>query len=393
MTSLRQWLHRHNLSALSPPSSTSSIREKEIKQPNYLHAAAEEHLSPRITIQSLLQQEQMNTNINTDQLLQDIAKDVSGDPRYFRHCGTGAARRGLDHKEWKQSFVNNSISLVVVNLNSPFSFLNSVLSWEHTGLMDIVDEKIAILSNSTASEIAIAIRYGFKVMRPADIDTYFKLSQDVFTISAAFYYGLQYARHDNVLFLESDFAADLSLTPHQMTLQLVGAVGMLDRGAHLVRLQSRKGMGTFSFQNCNTQKFDDTDRKRNWYTFYCNSTLSGQRKIQQSGNTCLETPRYKCFTSRDSNWSLNSCLVRKSAMLNTQYKFTLPEPKKKKKKRKSVDLSRYSHDNKTVVISIPDIGLHFCSFKQVGICIVMHVCMFLCRILFFNCSLLCIGHL
>jgi hypothetical protein len=227
----------------------------------------------------------------------------------------------------------------------------------------MVDEKIAILSNSTATEVAIAIQFGFKVLRPRDIRTDFKLMDDVFSIATAFYYGLQYSRNENILFLESDFAADLSLSFSQLSMQLIGAIGMLERGAHLVRLQSRKGMGTYSFQNCNTQKFDDTDRKRNWYTFYCTSAgMSGQRKILQAGNACLENPQYKCFTSRDTNWSLNACLVRKSRMLETQFQFTLPEPKKK---RKPVDISKFSKDNKTVLMSIPDIGLHFGSHKQV----------------------------
>jgi hypothetical protein len=302
--------------------------------------------------------------LEADKLLHDLAKDFDGDPRYFRHCGLGTMKRHVQFDGWKQEFLRNKISIVAVNMNSHFSFLNSAMSWAEVGLLGAADERIAILSNATAIEVAIAVHFGFRVIRARDIESAFKLDVDVLTLSAAFYYGLQSAKNENVLFLESDFSIDLQITSKQLRQQLVGAVGMLDRGAMLVRMMSRKGMGTFSFQKCDHQKFDDVDRKRNWYTFYCNA--AGQKKVQQAGNTCLTTPLFKCFTSRDSNWSLNACLVRRSSMLQTQFKFSLPAPQKKRK-RKPVDLSRFmSADNKTVTMSIPDIGLHLSSHKQVS---------------------------
>ena len=303
-----------------------------------------------------------------DQLLQDVSKTFGNDVQYVQHCGKGALERNLDHEVWKGRILSEGISLVAVSLNSPISFLNSVQSWRSSGLLDMIDEKIAILSNSTAIDVAIAIDFEFKIIRPKDIKTQFKLGDDIFTIASAFYYGLLYSRNDNVLFLESDFAVDLSMKPKQIFLQLLGAVGMLDRGSQVVRLMSRKGMGTYTFQDCHTQKFSLVDRKRNWYKFYCNYPGS---EIEQAGNTCLRKPPFKCFTSRDSNWSLNSCMVRKSTMLGTKYNYTLSKPKKMK--RNPADLSKFTKDNKTFSISIPDIGLHFANQKQVETCLQLYI--------------------
>ena len=214
-----------------------------------------------------------------DALLQALAADWPGqqqqtslvhqqgqqpqDPRLFRHCGRGAAQRGLALPEWEAVFAADRVTLVTVNMNSPLSFLNSAKSWSEAGLLDMVDERIAVLSNSSALEVAIAAQFRFKVIRPRDVDTEFRLGEDAFALSTAFYFGLQLARND---------------------------------------------------------------RKRNWYAFYC-ATAASADKIQRAGNTCVDAPPlppFKCFTSRDSNWSLNACLVRRSRMQGTQFSFELP---------------------------------------------------------------------
>jgi hypothetical protein len=364
MKKLSSWMQNNGYSPLSNLALTTHLPvTKEMKFHGYLYAPSEKKEVNNVA--KLLHNLNHSGKVS---ILHNIAKDFDGDPRFFRHCGLGTSKRHLAYSQWEDDFVNNSISLVVVNMNSPMSFLNSVRSWDEVGLLEMVDERIAILSNSTAAEVAIAIRYGFKIIRPVDIETTFKLDDDIFTLSSAFYFGLQLASNENILFLETDFAADLKLSRSQLSMELIGAIGMLDRGSLLVRLLSRKGMGTYSFQNCDSQKFDDIDRKRNWYTFYCNRDRNMKsapsKKIRMAGNSCLESPNFKCFTSRDSNWSLNACIVRKSRMIESRYQFILPD--KRKRKRKPVDIAKFTSDNKTVSISIPNIGLYFCSHKQVS---------------------------
>ena len=81
-------------------------------------------------------------------------------------------------------------------------------------------------------------------------------------------------------------------------------------------------------QGCGTHKdcdhhgihFDATspaERNRNWFAFYCRDN----KAFDTSGNVadCLEAPAFRCFTSWDSNWSLNAVMVRVRSMLGKTY--------------------------------------------------------------------------
>jgi len=57
------------------------------------------------------------------------------------------------------------------------------------------------------------------------------------------------------------------------------------------------------------------DRTRNWFAFYC-------RDHPHTGSSvadCLRVPDFRCFSSWDSNWTLNAVLVKKSSMLQKKY--------------------------------------------------------------------------
>lgn len=293
---------------------------------------------------------------------------------------------------WRDQLLSSKISLVLVNMHSPFSLLNSLQSWNHSGLLAMLDEKIAILSQASATEIAICESFGIQVVQPKhmSIPKAHKRKTDVLTIASAFYYGLHLARNEHVLFLESDFSIDLSVTLERVYAELLGAVGLLARGIALVRLSSRKSMGTYSFQDCAEQDFlisndpnDVLHRKRNWYRFYCptkgkmsqgTSTSSSKKKrfhplpLDHFVTDCLDVPAltyYKCFTSRDSGWSLNACLVKKNSFLNTSYSFRLPVSDEDRSRRQFKRASDRNLAYPVHTMSIPEIGVNFCSHKQV----------------------------
>ncbi len=178
--------------------------------------------------------------------------------------------------------------------------------------------------------------------------------------------------------LESDFALDSTLTAQRVFLEVLGAVGMLDRGVQLVRLSSRKNMGSYSFQSCDASKFlisnDPNDvlyRKRNWFKFYCETKnqVVNNHKLDDYVAECLQRPhpRYRCFTSRDSSWSLNACMVKKSSIMNQTYSFRLPLTQEDRNKLLAATTKlNYREAYPIYSMSIPDIGVRFCSKKQVS---------------------------
>ena len=54
------------------------------------------------------------------------------------------------------------------------------------------------------------------------------------------------------------------------------------------------------------------DRLRNWFSFYCRDQPGTKPYVED----CLYQPDYRCFTSWDSNWTLNAVLVKVSTMKN-----------------------------------------------------------------------------
>jgi hypothetical protein len=183
-------------------------------------------------------------------------------------------------------------------------------------------EKLAILSDPTPQEYYASIDHGFQVLQPKNIpDASKKQSKpNVFTIGSAFYFALKQIRQEYMLFLEADFKIDESLSVQDIQSQLLAAAGMLERGAMIVRLLSRKDQGCGTFKDCNhhgihLQATHPGERLRNWFAFYCRDHPNTGSSVAD----CLRVPDFRCFTSWDSNWTLNAVMVKKSTMLNTRY--------------------------------------------------------------------------
>ena len=139
------------------------------------------------------------------------------------------------------------------------------------------------------------------------------------SLRSAFYHGLVRATSDYVLFLEKDFVADTALSERAWREQLLTAITLLDQGAAVVRLRSRKDQGCGTFRMCkddankpNWQGASTMARRRNWWSFYCadwKKPGAGVVADCASGSA----PLFRCFTSWDSNWSLNAVMVHREA--------------------------------------------------------------------------------
>jgi hypothetical protein len=171
----------------------------------------------------------------------------------------------------------------------------------------------------------MALEHGFTILQPKNIPGGKLAKPNVLTIGAAFYYALKQVTSAYVLFLENDFKMDTALSPDEIVAELVGAAGILRSGAEIVRLLSRKTKGCGTFKDCNHANIhldatDPTKRVRNWSSFYCreNDGKAGHAQVAD----CLKPDApvaYRCFTSWDSNWTLNGVMVKRASMLSKTY--------------------------------------------------------------------------
>jgi len=211
-------------------------------------------------------------------------------------------------------------------------------------------DRLALLNDPLPAEVNMAWYYGLRVLQPKDIPMAKVNKPNVMTIGVAFYEALQALDTDYVLFLENDFKVDPDMSKEQLAGELLAAAGMLDRGAQIVRLQSRKGLGCGTFKACNHESVNRLNSKvpktrvRNWMQFYCKPDVGSDKetqakpyvsdcippgkahvkpakssKIKSLEKGGLATPEHRCFTSEDSNWSLNAVMVKKSDMLSKKY--------------------------------------------------------------------------
>jgi hypothetical protein len=231
--------------------------------------------------------------------------------------------------------LQNKLGIIALSYRTPSTLQNSMQSWMESGLLRLVAEKIAILNDPLPIDVAIAQRHGFVIVEPKHMGPDVKMAKkNVITIGTAFYHGLAMSSSDYVLFLEKDFKMDVTLEFSEIKRQLLAAVLLLERGISIVRMRSRKEQGCGTFRECrkgankpNWSGETTMKRRRNWWSFYCDRD-EFELKVRQDGLNldermaqCIDAPNYRCFTSWDSNWSLNAVIVRRSAMLRQKFKF------------------------------------------------------------------------
>ena len=249
------------------------------------------------------------------QVLNDLTKKETKDIKY---CDMDTKNSSLYNNNIDE-FLKKGIALVALNYRAPLTLLNSVRSWNSSGLLSMMEDKVMILNDPYTNEILLSLDNGFRVVQPNEIEGSKTNKLNVFTIGAAFYYSLHLTTSEYILFLENDFSIDTTLSTQEIAKQLFAAAGMLDNGAEVVRLLSRKGQGCGTFKGCHHHGFNlkaikPIERTRNWFSFYC-----PRDDNKDLVSDCLPNPRFRCFTSWDSNWSLNAVMIKRQSMLEKQY--------------------------------------------------------------------------
>jgi hypothetical protein len=218
-----------------------------------------------------------------------------------------------------------TLGVAGLSLQTPGTLLNSMISWDESGLLDVSGESLLILNDPHPGELALGLDYGFRVVQPKDIPNA-KINpkyDNVVTIGAAFYYAMEMMSTDYVIFLEKDFMADVTVSREKFMSEILAGMELLEEGAWIIRMRSRKQQGCDSFKDCgrtqNWSSNDSKDRIKNHWNFYCDNYASlpgGKNMVSQ----CVKDPEYRCHTSFDSNWSLNAVMVKRETMLEAKPK-------------------------------------------------------------------------
>lgn len=146
--------------------------------------------------------------------------------------------KGLDDR--KNRFLNKTIAVAALSYRTPRTLANSMRSWNESGFLHLMNERVALLNDPLVVDRAVAASHGFELKEPSYFEGAKTSRPNVFTIGAAFYHVLTLLRSDFVVFLENDFKIDSSLSLEIIAQELLAAAGMLERGAEVVRLMSRK---------------------------------------------------------------------------------------------------------------------------------------------------------
>ncbi|KAH8052100.1 hypothetical protein JL721_10981 [Aureococcus anophagefferens] len=205
-------------------------------------------------------------------------------------------------------------ALVALSYRTPATLRRSVVSWWASGLLGLVDERILLLNDPAPAEVAVGVRFGFDVRLPSELGARSgpgagqrpplpgprlrAVKPEVLTIGAA-------------------FARRSSRRPR--------GVRRRARRAAIVRLRSITDQGCGTFRRCQRDanmpdwKAQTTfGRRRNWWSFYCPefSKPGSVADCETGGDVTL-----RCFTSWDSNWSLNAVLVDRESALEKKWKY------------------------------------------------------------------------
>lgn len=282
-----------------------------------------------------------------DKVFQRVTSPTKLCPHLVPADSNDGGGEGFDDR--KTRFLNKTIAVAALSYRTPRTLANSMRSWNESGFLHLMNERVALLNDPLVVDRAVAAAHGFELKEPRHFEGAKTSRPNVFTIGAAFYHVLTILRSDFVVFLENDFKMDSSLSVETIAQELLAAAGMLERGAEVVRLLSRKyqvllhfyratgwlhtrslltddtielssrqGCGTFKscdHPHMNFRSAEPLNRRRNWYAFYCKGHPV-EAAASGSVSDCFSGPNYRCFTSWDSNWSLNAVMVKRDSMLH-----------------------------------------------------------------------------
>ena len=173
-----------------------------------------------------------------DKLFQRVTSLTKLCPQLVPADSKDGGGEGFDDR--KTRFLNKTIAVAALSYRTPRTLANSMRSWNESGFLHLMNERVALLNDPLVVDRAVAAAYGFELKEPSFFEGAKTSRPNVFTIGAAFYHVLTLLRSDFVVFLENDFKIDSSLSVETIAQELLAAAGMLERGAEVVRLLSRK---------------------------------------------------------------------------------------------------------------------------------------------------------
>ena len=127
---------------------------------------------------------------------------------------------------------DKTLGVVGLSFQTPGTLLNSMISWDESGLLDVSAQNLLILNDPHPGEVALGLDYGFRVVQPKDIPSV-KMNpklDNVVTIGAAFYYAMEMMSTDYVVFLEKDFMADVTISREKFMSEILAGMEVRGRG-------------------------------------------------------------------------------------------------------------------------------------------------------------------
>ncbi|KAJ1449393.1 hypothetical protein M885DRAFT_535804 [Pelagophyceae sp. CCMP2097] len=240
------------------------------------------------------------------------------------------------------------LGVVALSYKTPATLRRAVKSWADSGLLALADERLLVLNDPLPAEVAIGHEYGFDVNTPESLGIAYKrhrrppflpgdvafelkaIKPNVVTIGTAFALAMALSKAQFVIFLEKDFSVDAAISFQSLQDELVTSLLALQRGASMVRLRSISDQGCGTFRRCeNDANMPDWRaettfrRRRNWWSFYC-PAFRRNGAVDDCAALGGDEAALRCFTSWDSNWSLNAVILDRHAALHKKWQATTP---------------------------------------------------------------------
>jgi hypothetical protein len=218
-----------------------------------------------------------------------------------------------------EEVIRKKIAIAVVSWRAPKSLRNSMASWQHNGLLDIVDEKMVFLNSPTDEDRAIARQFEFDVYTTWEQEGNIRAGPSI-----AYLCGNSSA--DYILFMEKDFV--MSASREDMLREMYVGVQHLARGVDVYRLRGMTDYPAEGMPDCCTPAKPPTcpyhsnwkgagsfSDHMNWLLIFCDPNIMEHSNGRLAHCTRKDDPNgvdAYCFTSGESNWSNNPVLMSKA---------------------------------------------------------------------------------
>lgn len=257
-----------------------------------------------------------------------------------------------------------TVGLLIVTHDAPATFQSTIANWVETGLLDLVDDKVAVLSASQPEEIELALRHGFRVYTPDPAETSlvkarhmdwlaqwgeeaigkFPHARNIEKVPGARPRWATYVAPaqalayldmsvDISLFCEKDYQIPTSTPKDVFIRDLLASVALLSANTAAVRLRRLDDANREALPNCCIGEcgggFSDFSVRceyaahLDWLTIFCDPQ-GVEARSRGAVRKCLVDDEGKhtppltvyCFSTDSSNWSNNVHMVRRQWWLD-----------------------------------------------------------------------------